>query len=795
MPFACDKVAKYFLYKISLLRNEDTTMIIPFEKIGAPDKSLGGKAWGLGMLAQKGFRVPRGLVLTSEPSETDWNDIMMWWRALGTPPLAVRSSASAEDSAETSFAGQNRSFLNVMNEKSLREAVRDCFASFFRDNSKAYREFFAQGASGKMNVVLQEMVQPKFAGVFFSDDPVSPDRGWLLEVIEGLGEDLVSGKVTPGRLRKNGDHSNLPHGFTEKQGTEVATVGQAVSDALNFPVDMEWAFDADGNFFVLQARPITASASSTKTDFSSRELDRLRKEHSPTTVWDGQTFAEWSGLPSLFTFSLWRRAFSPHHAFGNALRELGYRGFSDQEWKTDDSLLERVFGRAYVNLTRLSDLYYGDIPYRIEPRPRPHTKFDTSKLNLMSFVHFPGAAWSMVRVAWNLSTKRKAYYQRCLEELSLFKHRFSRPFTTTNLTEFSTETLIAQIAAECEEFSTRTLHWPMVLVILTEATTQNLRQLTKSVLGEVEADRKIREWMGRGLHTVTFEMQQEFTRACSSPAHRKDFLARYGHRGPGEMDLSHPRWFELGEQAFTPSANTRVWQDHSADVEADIHSIPSFKREMILEEWRLLKKLLETREAWKMELLKPYAWLRLLLNELGNRVGLGSKIHFIYLEEILDKKLLSQTQERGDLLRQRQAEDKEFRKFSLPDTLSLADLEEVLNGSLSKATSQSDGEPLSPGIAFGEVRFVSDPLLENLSEWPDNVILAAVSTDPGWTPLFAKAKGIIVERGGVLSHCAILSREMGLPAIGGILGLEQKFKSGSRVWVDGNHGRVTRDEH
>lgn len=782
-------------------------MLLNFEQIEIADKSIGGKAWGLGILAQKGFPIPPGIVLNSEPNETEWLEILSWWKKNQNTPLAIRSSAGAEDSAETSFAGQNRTFLNVKNEAEIRRAVRDCFASIFRESSQAYRKFFAQNSEAQMNVVLQVMVQPKYAGVFFSEDPISRDKNWILEVVNGLGEDLVSGKVTPGQLRKNGKVQALPEGFTTEKGFEVAEVGARVAAALEFSLDMEWAIDKNGKLFVLQARPITTGQLKKAADYLSREFFRLKAEHAATTTWDGQTFAEWSGLPSQFTFSLWRKAFSPHHAFGNALRELGYRSFSDAKWTPNDSLLERVFGRAYVNLERLTELYYGDIPYRVELKPRPHTRFAFDKLGLHSFINFPAAAWNMIHVGWNLSTRRKNYYQRCLEELSLFKHRYVRPLRAAHVAELSDMNLIEELSREAEEFSTQALHWPLVLVILTETTTQNLRQLLKSILGEVEADRKIRDWMGRGLHTVTFEMQAEFSQACAQPEKREEFLARYGHRGPGEMDLSHPRWFELGEAAFQSSGLMRSWKDHSSEVENEIHALASFKREMILEEWQMLKKLLETREAWKMEILKPYAWLRLLVGEIGKRRHVGEKIHRLTIDEILESPVHDVRVEAAggtsDLnqrlikvqakLSERESEERAFRQYSLPDCLSFSVLSKIVSGEVEDQGEQLDGEPLSSGIVFGEVRFVVDPLLEKPDEWPENVILVAVSTDPGWTPLFTRAKGIVVERGGVLSHCAILSREMGIPAVGGILGLERKLKSGDQIWVDGNHGRLVRD--
>ena len=100
---------------------------------------------------------------------------------------------------------------------------------------------------------------------------------------------------------------------------------------------------------------------------------------------------------------------------------------------------------------------------------------------------------------------------------------------------------------------------------------------------------------------------------------------------------------------------------------------------------------------------------------------------------------------------------------------------------------------MSPGISFGEVRVVEDPSQINPDEWPENTVLVAENTDPGWTPLFAKAKGVIVDKGGVLSHCAIVAREMNLPAVSRVRQCHRILKNGDKVWVDGNNGRISID--
>lgn len=129
---------------------------------------------------------------------------MAWWGDLSHEPIAVRSSAIGEDSDEHSYAGQNQSFLNIQSESELKEAVERCFESIHGEASKTYRHFFDQKPSGhaQMNVVIQLMVKPKFSGVFFSRDPRGHSSTWIIELIEGLGEDLVSGrKKLPTLLR------------------------------------------------------------------------------------------------------------------------------------------------------------------------------------------------------------------------------------------------------------------------------------------------------------------------------------------------------------------------------------------------------------------------------------------------------------------------------------------------------------------------------------------------------------------------------------------------------------------
>ncbi len=329
-----------------------------------------------------------------------------------------------------------------------------------------------------------------------------------------------------------------------------------------------------------------------------------------------------------------------------------------------------------------------------------------------------------------------------------------------------------------------------------ESTQQVLLSNLGKVVGPVEADKLLNIWMAKGIATVTAEMTQDFKAACAMKEKRWSFLEKYGHRGPGEMDLTNPRWIELGDKAFVKTT-ADVSQAHepvaAPGIEAEIAKVVSgIRLNLVLEEWGMLKKMLELREFGKMATMKSYANIRWLSSEIGRRNGLGDDVFWLRLSEVVQLKSGLDVQEK---IKQRKPRFHVFRKLSFPAVVSLSQIAEILQGGDTTSGQKLhafDGEALSPGLVYGQVRVVEDPTTIDFSDWPEDAILVAEATDPGWTVPFQRVKGIVVERGGVLSHCAILAREMGLPAVSRILNCTQTFKDGDYVWIDGSNGRVTR---
>ncbi len=220
------------------------------------------------------------------------------YRTLGEGPVAVRSSATAEDLPDASFAGQQRTYLNVEGSDQVLETVKGCWASLFEARAIFYRaeQNFDQLGVG-IAVPVQRMVQSEISGVMFTAEPNRSDRSKILiEAVYGLGESIVSGAVTPDSylIQKQGmetlekrlvpqsrmltrnphatdsedlnhevdvpDTLSRSHKLTDSQLAEIAQHGLNLEEAYDHPQDVEWAIEGS-TFYVTQTRPITTLGS------------------------------------------------------------------------------------------------------------------------------------------------------------------------------------------------------------------------------------------------------------------------------------------------------------------------------------------------------------------------------------------------------------------------------------------------------------------------------------------------------------------------------------------------------
>jgi len=236
----------------------------------------------------------RRLIAGAEMPDDLASQIRTAYREMVPGPVAVRSSATAEDLEEASFAGQQETYLNIEGEADVVRAVQNCWASLFEDRAIFYR---ANAGFGQLDVgiavVVQRMVQSRRSGVIFTVHPVTGDRDTIvIEAVLGLGEAAVSGVVTPDLYVVNKgtlaiDERNVSHqerqlvrsetsGPGEENNTwlpipipqansqklsdqeiaELAGIARRIEEHYGSPQDIEWAEEA-GEFYIVQARPVT----------------------------------------------------------------------------------------------------------------------------------------------------------------------------------------------------------------------------------------------------------------------------------------------------------------------------------------------------------------------------------------------------------------------------------------------------------------------------------------------------------------------------------------------------------
>jgi pyruvate, water dikinase len=260
---------------------------------GLPDGGAGLRALLERGRAEASFaavaREAQALVAAVEPADELRASIEASYAALdpGDPPVAVRSSACAEDSDTASYAGQQETYLHVRGAGEVLRRIRDCWTSFFTERALFYRSRKGALEDLGMAVVVQRMVDADVAGVLFTVDPTRGRRDrMLVEAVLGLGEAVVSGQVTPdhyvlardGRLKRCrlttqpyavrrdpaggirqeplSEEAGSAQTLDAEQLRRLADVGRDLEHRLGGPQDIEWAIER-GTLFVLQARPIT----------------------------------------------------------------------------------------------------------------------------------------------------------------------------------------------------------------------------------------------------------------------------------------------------------------------------------------------------------------------------------------------------------------------------------------------------------------------------------------------------------------------------------------------------------
>lgn len=813
-----------------------------FEEIQAGEVELvGGKGLSLGLMARAGLPVPLGFCictaahrrlrgrLLQEDALAD--GIVGAYRRLGGGLVAVRSSATAEDGSATSFAGQQETILGIGSEAMLLEAVARCWESLDSERAVAYRRQQGINDEGRaMAVVVQQLVAAEVAGVLFTRDPLDPTgQQMLVEAAWGLGETVVSGQVSPDRyhLDRNSGAvrdrhiskksvqrigSGLEAVPTERQSiaclegsqlAELAELGRRVEKFYGEPRDIEWAW-ADNRFWLLQARPITTADAAEREQVRREEMETLKKMAQPMgTVWSRFNLAEILPEPTPMSWAIVRRFMSGKGGYGQMYRDLGYRPHRSLD---EVGVYDLICGRPYCNLSREPLLYSRSLPFEhsfatLKEHPEkaiyPQAVQAPSKAGTLFWLFLPFRVpflfFGALRFALRMNGLAKTFADRFRREiLPPFSEAVERE-KAENLTALTTPALLERL----EFWIHRTLHdfardslKPTALAAIAMG---NLERWLRKSLGPERSKAALGELSMGVRPDAEADFAGALREVVEGKLERQTFLERFGHRGPQEMELSQPRWGEDHEaldrviRQTSGATHHAVAEDRKAVWEriAAEAKLSALQRTALDPEVEHLQTYLALRESAKHHLMRGYALIRRFLVELDRRHSLQGGIFYLSPDEL--PRLVAGEDLSGTIAQRRRRRAAAL-SIDVPQVIFSDDLEAMGRPVKPAGAESLHGVPLSAGVAEGIALVLDKPSVEELPA--EEYILVCPSTDPAWVPLFVRAKGLVMETGGVLSHGAIVAREFGLPAVAGLPGITKRLRTGQRLHIDGSNGVV-----
>jgi pyruvate,water dikinase len=823
----------------------------------------GGKGANLGELIAAGFPVPDGFVITTEaytvaadaagidPREpeaaarrlrkTDVPEAIAApaleaYRALRADAVAVRSSATAEDLPGASFAGQQDTYLELTGDEAILDAIRRCWASLWNERAVAYRrDHGIDDRDVKLAVVVQRMVAATAAGVLFTADPVIGRRGRaVIDAASGLGEAVVSGAVDPdhyvadpvtGEIAERTVRRAEPV-LDDAEVRELAAIGLRIEHHFGSPQDIEFAFDADRRLWIVQARPITTLYP--LPDEATREAAGPRVYFSasvaqgylaPITPMGQEPFRRIAEMLA-GGFSRGQRNGGPVHS---PLVEAGLRLFVDITPALRDPLGREIVERATGVAESRSSVVIRKLA--ADPRFAPRSG---SRLGSIRRV-VPIVVRSRVPIfALRLMRSPDATRERYIRDIERVTD-IDLPPTATSAARLDAIEKLIRLAPR---FAMPRLLGLVVAGMLSyvavgrllgdRATPQELQSLTLglphnpttemdlalwALTAEIRTDAASRTALGE---RHAGELAAAY-RDGALPRPLQDglgaFLARYGFRSIGEIDLGVPRWSEdpthllgaignylqLGEGALAPDEQfERGAREADALIATLLGRVRGPRRRVLRFFLGRQRALMGSRELPKYTLIRRlFTPMRELLTPVGEELaaagGLESRDDIFFVTLVEARQALAGADLRATVAARRALHEHELVRRHVPRVL-LSDgtdaevaLVEVPDGALR-------GSPASPGVVTGAARVIMSPQGARLRP---GEILVAPSTDPGWTPLFLTAGGLVMEMGGMMSHGAVVAREYGIPAVVGVAGATERIATGEEITVDGSAGVVS----
>ncbi|MFC3801171.1 phosphoenolpyruvate synthase [Cohnella sp. GCM10012308] len=748
---------------------------------------------------------------------------------------AVRSSATAEDLPHASFAGQQDTYLNIVGLESILRHIKQCWASLFAERAVIYR--MQHGYDHRqvyLSVIVQRMVSPQASGILFTADPLTSNRKLLsIDAGFGLGEALVSGLVTPDCYKvREGEivekrvenkkwalYGNAEGGTEKKpidtdrqqsqtladqQILRLASIGRQIEAHFGCPQDIEWCL-VDDIFYIVQSRPIT-------TLFPIPEAND-EENHVYLSVGHQQMMTDpikplGLSLYLLITPAPMRQAGG--RLFVDIAPRLTTLAGREAMLKVLDSdplisgAVRTIIDREFIALLPHDPSV--STPKRVDtdvPAPIEYDPAIVSELIMRNQA-------SIEELKQNIQTKSgPALFDFILEDIRELKKILFDPQSTAlfmaamNASAWINDRMNAWLG-EINAVDT-----------LSQSVPNNITsEMGLALLDVADQIRPYPEVIHYLQHTEADDFLEEIVHFNGGKVAReaiRDYLAKYGMRCPGEIDITRTRWSEkplalvpmiLGHiQNLGPNAGKQKFEqgrqealEKERELLNRLRQLPDGEQKALEAKQKidLVRNFIGYREYPKYGMISRYfVYKQAILKEAERLVQAGV---FRAKEDVFDLALedlqeVARTNKLDQQIIDKRKEDyRFFEKLTPPRVITSEG--EIITGAYQRENMPAQaliGLPVSSGVIEGRARVLLN--IEN-AHLEEGDILVTSFTDPGWTPLFISIKGLVTEVGGLMTHGAVIAREYGLPAVVGVENATRLIKDGQRIRVNGTEGYI-----
>jgi rifampicin phosphotransferase len=772
-------------------------------------------------------RTLRGLFDDSVLADDIAEQIAAAYRSLGDDvPVAVRSSATAEDTAEASFAGQQDTYLWVRGADEVTRHVVRCWASLFTPQAIGYRKKFGVPVEDlAMGVVVQQMVPADVAGVMMTIDPTTGDKSTIyVAAAYGLGEGVVKGDVASDSYwmdkatlqTRNEDVASKAqaHRFDPERGevrlTDVAQaerdkpaltpadlatlaqIGKDVEEAFGSAQDLEWALvrrDGVSEIFMLQSRPETVwSRRDSDGDPRAEEINLLHAPTRPDVTWSTTNLAESiPGVPTPLGWSIWYPA--GELAVRRTFNSIG--ALSSQEAvmpaHREDSLIGVFYGHTAIRVDLLCEW--------VERIPGT----DSAAMAEQTFSAVPEGY---------VSRAQRRHYPRVVARsltpfvkgprLILQDHdRVERIYADAmRILPGASDDVCRRWLFDGAALWSESLYRQSLVTLGTVQPAANLLIRLADLAGVPGHELMA----GYGGHLETEMVIDAW--ACSRGELDIDtFVARHGYHGWRSGEISSKVWredhtpvvqlidgYRAKPDDADPAIAERERRERRHQLEADfLAGLPAHRRLQGRFALKMAARYVPLRGVGKVSFLRGVDIVRAAARRLGQNLAAAGvladpeDIFFTTIEENRAGLPANIT----ELIAERRRTRRRYEGLAIPQ--SFRGLPPIVRPHVDDDAIVIEGTGASPGVVIGVARVVTNPADAHIE---DGEILVAHDTDPGWASLMFLSSGLVADIGGIMSHTAVVARELGIPCIVNTKHASRTLKTGDRIMIDGASGII-----